>query len=233
VRIALLEDDPHMAQLAKLWLEGADYEVQVFSVGQDLIRTIIRETFDLLIIDWVLPDIPGDEVLKWVRENYDWPIPVLFVTQRDSEEDIVHALEVGADDFMSKPVSQPVLLARVNALLRRSKQSRDKSQELLECSTYVIDFSRHRILHDSVPVELTQKEYELAVFLFNNLGHVVSRGHILESVWGFSPDLNTRTVDTHVSRLRNKLGFSAESGVKLSAIYQHGYRLELLEETVV
>ena len=233
MRIALLEDDPHMAQLAKLWLEGAGYEVQLFSLGQELIRTINRETFDLLIIDWVLPDIQGDEVLTCVRENYDWPVPVLFVTQRDSEEDIVRALELGADDFMSKPVSQQVLLARVKALLRRSKHNQEKSQEILECSSYVVDFSRHRILHNSVPVDLTQKEYELAVFLFNNLGHVVSRGHILESVWGFSPDLNTRTVDTHVSRLRNKLGFSVDSGVKLSAIYQHGYRLELLEEVAL
>lgn len=233
MRIALLEDDPHMAQLAKLWLEGAGFDVQLFGLGQELIRTINRETFDLLIIDWVLPDIQGDEVLEWVRKNYDWPIPVLFVTQRDSEEDIVHALEVGADDFMSKPVSQQVLLARVKALLRRSNQSRDKHQDVLECSSYVIDFDHHRILRNGAPVDLTQKEYELAVFLFNNLGHVVSRGHILESVWGFSPDLNTRTVDTHVSRLRNKLGFSVESGIKLSAIYQHGYRLELLEEVAV
>lgn len=217
-----------MAQLAQLWLEGAGYEVQLFGLGEALIHAVGKDPFDLLIVDWVLPDIPGDEVLRWVRENLDWPIPVLFVTQRDSEEDIVHALEAGADDYMSKPVSQPVLLARVKALLRRSKRFNDKP-EVVECPPYKVDAARHRIMRDNVPIDLTQKEYELAAFLFNNLGHVVSRGHILESVWGFSGDLNTRTVDTHVSRLRNKLGFSSESGVKLSAIYQHGYRLEQLD----
>lgn len=229
MRIALLEDDQHMAQLAQLWLEGAGYDVQLFGLGETFIHGVGHDSFDLLIIDWVLPDIPGDEVLRWVRNNLDWPIPVLFVTQRDSEEDIVHALEAGADDYMSKPVSEQVLLARVKALLRRSERCRDKKTEVIECPPYKLDSSRHRIMRDSVPVELTQKEYELAAFLFNNLGHVVSRGHILESVWGFSADLNTRTVDTHVSRLRNKLGFSEESGVKLSAIYQHGYRLEQLD----
>ncbi len=232
MRIALLEDDMHVAELSKLWLEGAGYDVQVYCRGQELIRSISRESFDLMIIDWVLPDIQGDEVLKWVRANLDWPVPVLFVTQRDSEADIVHALNVGADDYLAKPVSQAVLLARVKALLRRSSGYSEKRGEMFECAPYTIDFVHHRILRDGEVVDLTQKEYELAAFLFNNLGHVVSRGHILESVWGFSPDLNTRTVDTHISRLRNKLGLSSNSGVKLSAIYQHGYRLEQVDQEV-
>lgn len=228
MQIGLLEDDVHMAKLTQLWLVDAGYEVTIFATGEALIKAIPNNHFDLLIIDWVLPDIQGDEVLSWVRNNLSWPIPILFVTQRDSESDVVHALELGADDYMSKPVSQPMLLVRVKALLRRSKQCKSLQRGAVECPPYEVDTSHHRILNEGVPVDLTQKEYELAVYLFNNLGHVVSRGHILEHVWGFSPDINTRTVDTHVSRLRSKLGFSSENGVKLSAIYQHGYRLELL-----
>lgn len=229
MQIGLLEDDVHMAELVRLWLVDAGYQVTVFATGEDLIQAIPDSRFDLLIIDWILPDIQGDEVLCWVRENLDWPVPILFMTRRDSEEDVVHALELGADDYMAKPVSQRILLARVKALLRRSRQCKKQRYGVVGCPPYEVDVTHHRILNNGTPVELTQKEYELAVFLFNNLGHVVSRSQILEHVWGVSPDINTRTVDTHVSRLRSKLGFSTDSGVKLSAIYQHGYRLELLD----
>jgi len=229
VKIGLLEDDPYMAELARLWLTDAGYEVVVFTTGEALIAAIPEGGFDLLIIDWILPDMQGDAVLSWVREYLDWLIPILFVTQKDREEDVVYVLELGADDYISKPVSQPILLARVKALLRRSQQCKKLRCGNVECPPYKIDMSHHRISNEGVVVDLTQKEYELAAFLFKNIGRVVSRGEILESVWGLSSDVNTRTVDTHVSRLRNKLGFSSASGVKLSAVYQHGYRLEYVE----
>jgi DNA-binding response OmpR family regulator len=229
LRIALLEDDEYLAELMSLWLKGVGYDVQLFRQGGDLIRAVGRESYDLLIVDWILPDIHGDEVLKWVREHLDWPIPVLFVTQKDSEEDIVHALELGADDYLSKPVSQQIFLARVKALLRRSRQFSEERVEVIDFPPYQIDLVHRRILRDGGVIELTQKEYELAVFLFNNFGRVVSRGHILESVWGHSSSLNTRTVDTHISRLRSKLDLVPDRGIKLNAIYQHGYRLESVE----
>lgn len=226
MRIAVLEDDTHMAELMRLWLEESGYEVQVFGEGNELIRALGRESFDLLIIDWLLPDIDGDKVLVWVREHLEWPVPVLFVTQRDAESDVVTALELGADDYMTKPVSRDLLMARVKALLRRSGQYLDAKKGVLEIPPYRIDFSTHSISFDQRSIELTQKEYDLAVFLFKNLGRVVSRGHILEAVWGRTPSLNTRTVDTHVSRLRSKLGLTDSSAIRLNAIYQHGYRLE-------
>lgn len=228
MRIALLEDDPDQAQLVSLWLQDARHEVKAFDKGREFQRAVARDSYDLLVIDWVLPDINGDEVLRWVRESVDWPIPVLFMTQRDAEEDVVRILELGADDYMAKPVSRPVMLARINALGRRARP-RTQDQQVVEYGRYRLDSRTHTITLNDEAIDLTNREFDLALFLFRNAGRVLSRGHILESVWGSSPDLNTRTVDTHVSRLRKKLKLDEDSGWRLRAIYQHGYRLEPLE----
>ncbi len=179
----------------------------------------------MLILDWIVPDMDGYEVLRWVRENFDWRIPVVFVTAKDEEDDIVRALEEGADDYMVKPAKQRELNARIAAVARRASTV-DENQAEIEFEPYLIDLGNHDIKRDGERIDVTQKEYELIVFLFKNIGRVMSRAHILESVWGRNPDINTRTVDTHVSRIRTKLALSAESGWKLSSIYQHGYRLE-------
>jgi len=231
LRIALLEDDNDQAELVALWLQGAGHEVRVFPASRDFQKAVSRDSFDLLILDWVLPDLNGDEVLKWVRQTVDWPIPVLFMTQRDAEEDVVHILELGADDYMAKPVSQALLTARVNALGRRSRP-REDGKQAAEYGVYRLDPNTHSITVNGEAIELTSREFDLALFMFRNAGRVLSRGHILESVWGSNPDLNTRTVDTHVSRLRKKLNISEENGWRLRAIYQHGYRLEPMESVV-
>jgi len=227
LRIAILEDDPDQAKLVMLWLEGAGHHSQLYETGRALINGIVNESYDLLILDWVLPDMSGDKVLVWLRENLNWRLPVLFTTVRDDECDIVKALESGADDYMVKPLRQLELLARINVIGRR-QQVDDTQLKILDCPPYELDpASRVITYHDEV-IDMTHKEFDLALFLFRNIGRILSRGHILESVWGRSPDLNTRTVDTHVSRLRNKLKFSDDVRWRLSAIYQHGYRLESL-----
>ncbi len=228
MRIVVLEDDPSQAELLQHWLEKAGHSVQVFSEGKALLRNLANDTFDMLILDWMLPDIDGIEVLRKVRENMEWNIPILFVTARDEEQDIVTALEAGADDYMVKPIRSMELTARVGALGRRVNPQAD-TQEVLEMAPFTIDPSARRILRDGNPVELTHKEFDLALFLFRHTGRVLSRGYILESVWGRNPDINTRTVDTHISRLRNKLGLAELDNWKLSAIYLHGYRLERLD----
>ena len=149
-------------------------------------------------------------------------IPIIFVTARQAEEDIVTALQAGADDYLAKPVRQHELIARLQALARRAQPE----TELLECPPYTFDTANRQVLIDGEPVRLTEKEYELAVFLFRNRGRVLSRQHLLTSVWGTSAELNTRTVDTHASRLRKKLKLLASERWKLTSIYQHGYRLE-------
>jgi len=192
-------------------------------------QMVRRESFDLLILDWLVPEISGLEVLDWVRANLDWRIPILFVTTMDREEDIVHGLEHGADDYMTKPVRQRELLARIAAIARRGTSAED-DRGTLELEPYRIDLQTRIISRTGQAIELTQKEYELAVFLFRNADRVLSRGHILQSVWGRNPDLNTRTVDTHISRLRNKLGLNERGTWRLNSIYQHGYRLERAPE---
>ncbi|MBM4228681.1 MAG: response regulator transcription factor [Gammaproteobacteria bacterium] len=225
MRIALLEDDQDQANLFLEWLKGAGHTCEHFKSGKLFVRNIRHDSYDMLILDWMVPEMDGFEVLAWVRENFDWPIPVLFLTARDDEDDIVRALQQGADDYVVKPAKQRELLARIKAVARRASAV-DEADTQIAMPPYLIDLANHAIYRDGVRVEVTQKEYELIVFLFRNVGRVLSRAHILESVWGRNPDVNTRTVDTHVSRIRGKLEITPESGWKLSSIYQHGYRLE-------
>lgn len=223
--IAVLEDDSDQADLLKSVLESADHTCRVFDAGERLLRSIGHDTFDLLIIDWMLPDIPGDEVLRRVRERLDWELPVLFVTQRDSEEDVVKALESGADDYMAKPVKPRELLARVGALGRRGQQA-SLSEDTFEAGPLRFNLSDRAVYLDGERVSLTDTEYRLASLLFQNPGRLFSRSHILETVWGRSPDIDTRTVDVHVSRLRRKLRLADIPGFTLKSVYQQGYRLE-------
>lgn len=227
MRIALLEDEPHVSELISLWLSEHGHTVSPYDKGEALINALRRESYDLLVLDWLVPDIDGEKVLSWVRNHVEWPIPIIFVTQRDEEEDIVRILSQGADDYLVKPVRQRELLARIDALARRAHL--DQPQEaVLEFPPFTLDTRQRTVDFGGRTVQLTQKELDLACFLFRNAGRILSRDHILESVWGHRPGMNTRTVDTHISRLRNKLDLTPASGWRLTGIYHHGYRLEPL-----
>lgn len=227
MRIGLLEDDMAQADLVSMWLTDANHRVHHFDSGRRFLDSVNRETFDLLILDWNVPDLSGPEVLARIREQEKSPLPVIFMTSRDRDEDIVFALKNGADDYMTKPVKRAEVLARIEAVARRVYPSERK--EVLEFAPFTIDTRNQVIRRHGEPVQLTQKEYELATFLFMNRGRLLSRGYLLENVWGTRPDLNTRTVDTHVSRVRSRLRLSPSNGWRLKSIYQHGYRLEEIE----
>jgi two-component system, OmpR family, response regulator RegX3 len=226
MRIALLEDEQDQADLVCAWLKGAGHSCHCYALGKDLVREAQRETFDLFLLDWEVPGMSGAEVLVWIRANIAEPVPVLFVTARQREEDIVHALSSGADDYMVKPLGKLEFLARVNALARRAHPVQRPDEGVLEFGRLSVDCRSRQVRLDGQEVGMTQKDYELAVFLLRNIGRLLSRGYILEAVWGQSADINTRTVDTHVSRIRGKLQLTPENGWRLSAVYQHGYRLE-------
>lgn len=225
MRIAMLEDDVAVAAALQQWLEGGGHTVHAFTSGKAIVREAARESFDLFLLDWHVPDLSGEEVLRWLREKQQSTVPVLFATSRDSEEDIVAALAAGADDYMIKPVRRMELLARVEALLRRV---RPKAAEVttMEMPPYSIDLANRIVKLNGTVLEMTDKEYELTLFLFRNLGRLLSRGHISESVWGRAADVQSRTVDTHVSRVRKKLEFGPANGLRLTPIYNFGYRLE-------
>ncbi len=225
VRIALLEDDPAQTDLMRKWLADAGHDCHHFATGKDFLRAVGRETYDLALLDWELPDMQGDDILPTLRSDLGWSIPVLCITVRDREEDVVNALLKGADDYMSKPVSRAETLARIEALVRRTQPVRD-AQSTFEFAPYCMDAASKSMSHNGEQIALTQKEFDLALFLFRNAGRLLSRSYILESIWGTRGDLNTRTVDTHVSRIRNKLGLTPDTGWRLRAVYQHGYRLE-------
>lgn len=229
MRIVILEDDRDQADLLIAWLEEAGHQCDVFPDGTAFIRAYNKDSYDLVLLDWMVPKLSGIEVLKHLRTHLDAVVPVVFITQRDSEEDIVEALQAGADDYMAKPVRHMETMARVNAIARRMGFGDEHTSDEYDCPPYKIDTKLREVsLNDDV-VEMTQKEYELTLFLFKNLGRVISRGHLLEMVWGTSSSLNTRTVDTHISRLRSKLALDSQDNWKLTSVYRHGYRLENIQ----
>lgn len=228
MRIAILEDDAAQQELLQCWIGEAGHESYAFDTGQALQDAVRRETFDLVVLDWNLPDTSGLAILGWIRRHLDWNIPVLFTTSRDREQDIVQALGNGADDYMTKPIKRGETLARINALLRRALlDSAEKPVQVYP--PFEFDLHNQRVKLDNREVNLTHKEFQLALLLFRNTGRLLSRGYLLENVWGVRSELTTRTVDTHISRLRNKLGIRPEHGWRLNAVYHHGYRLEAVD----
>ena len=226
MRIVILEDDLDQAELLTAWLEEAGHQITVYSDGTLFIRAYTKDSYDLVLLDWMVPNMSGIEVLKHLRSQIDNVVPVVFITQKDQEEDIVEALEAGADDFMAKPVRHLETMARVNAIARRMGFGDQNTLDEYDQSPYFIDTRLREVKLDGNVIEMTQKEYELTLFLFKNIGRVVSRGHLLEMVWGTSSQINTRTVDTHISRLRTKLKLDEQEFWQLTSVYRHGYRLE-------
>ena len=226
MRIAYLEDDKVQSSVMKEWLEDEGFVCRAFDNADAFMRELRHESYDLLIMDWELPGKSGVEVLSWLRDEREWDLPVFFITHRDGEADIVEAVEKGADDYLTKPVNREIMLARVKALVRRHSNRRDR----LDIGPFQLFKETKTLIFNGETVETTEKEFQLAWMLFSNIGRLLSRDHLLESIWGFGPGLMTRTVDTHVSRLRRKLSLTPEHGWRLKAVYHQGYRLEQLEE---
>lgn len=227
INIAYLEDDLEQAKMVITWFEEFGYQYEHFSQAQTLLKRLKDKNFDIALLDWELPEMSGLEAVKLIRTKYHQNLPILFCSMRDNESDVVQALELGADDYMRKPLLRIELKARLNALLRRSQGSQPNN--LIEHGPYRFDLQNKKAFVNGQPVEMTDKDFEVASCLFDNMGRILSRSFLLETVWGISSDLNTRTVDVHVSRVRKALGISPESGFRVKTIYQHGYRLEKVE----
>lgn len=223
--IAILEDDVDIAAILKKWLGEAGHNCRVFYSGKKLIAWAAKEPFDFYILDWNVPDISGLEVVQWLREKNRAIAPILFVTVRNSEADVVAALEAGADDFMVKPIRRNELVARIIALVRRSAHNKVEPDEQRFLPFCVLPSSRQIFLND-VSISLTEKEFDLAYFLFKNTGKLLSRQYISETVWGRPASTMSRTIDTHISRIRKKLSLEPNHNYRLVPIYNVGYRLE-------
>ena len=224
MQVAVLDDDIHQLDLLSHAVQALGYACHRFSTGAGLLHALQQASFDLFLIDWELPDMPGLDVLRTLRLGHRTQSPVIFVTQRDDERDVVQALSAGADDYVVKPVRSAELKARVLALLRRAYPS--DAATGLRHGDFLLQPSSHSVYYQGHPVVLKQREFDLALFLFQNIGRLLSRKHLLEAVWGIEAEVSSRSLDTHVSRLRTKLGLHPEHGFRLAAIYSVGYRLE-------
>jgi DNA-binding response OmpR family regulator len=223
MKIFILEDDADQAQLYKLWLEEHGHEVQVFDTGREFIRRIPFDLPDIALLDWNLPVIDGMDVLHWIKASRYDDIPVIFLSARADENDMVEALTQGADDYIAKPITQGELLARIAAVSRRYNKNQPKNLE--DTSPYGIDPEEGVITLNNETVPLTAKEFDLCVHFFKNPGRLISRKNLLETIWVRRSDINTRTVDTHISRLRKKLQLDGSHGWKLISVYHQGYKM--------
>lgn len=232
MRVAILDDEPAELRRVEQTLQqipqpgDVPWTLHGFERGEDLLRQLKRETFDLLILDWQLPDLSGLALLRWTREHLAVPPPAIMVTSRDAEQDIVLALSSGADDYVSKPFRSNELKARVKAVLRRHGGQRSSASEVLVFNDLRFDDAELTVTRDGLPISMTEREYRLARCLFSNLGRPLSRDYLYERFWPHEEMLSSRPLDTHIYRLRNKLGLNAERGWQLLTIYGYGYRLE-------
>lgn len=224
MRAALLEDDAEVASAVSAWLCAAGHDVVLYGDGNALLNDVRRETFDFFLLDWQVPGASGLDVLRALRAERESTAPVIFMTARDAEEDVVSVLAAGADDFLVKPIRRLELIARIEAVIRRTAPPRKAAR--LEAGAFVVDVGARLLTVDGKPADLTDKEFDLAAFLFARIDSLVSKGHIAQSVWGHNESVLSRTVDVHVSKLRRKLGLGPARGLRLSTIYGFGYRLE-------
>lgn len=225
MHIGVLEDDLDQQAFIEQCLLTAKHQVSLFTRASELRRATQQHTFDLLIIDWRLPDSDGMDVVAHLRQHDSWQGPILFITASQGEDDVVKALEQGADDFLTKPLRPSELMARVSALGRRSGYATPRPAPTCP-DIFTLHTEEHYISVAGNAVDLTEREYRLAALFFSKIGELITRAHLLELVWGIKGDVSTRTVDTHVSRLRRKLELDGRHGLRLRSVYQSGYRME-------
>ncbi len=227
MNFAVVEDSRSQAEVLKALLKSEGHQVEVFAEGLACLEALKSRSFDFFIIDRTLPDIGGDEVLKYIRENCGWDVPVVFCTASTTEENAADILRLGADDFIPKPIRYMEFMARIESLLRRRQGARPSS---LRFGNIEVDLAGRRVKLAGIDVDLTQREFDLAVVFLSNVGRVLPREELLASVWVRDTEVDTRTVDTHASRLRKKLGLGGESGLMLSSVYGQGYRLDTVQQ---
>lgn len=226
MHIGVLEDDTDQQALIELWLHSAQHTLEIFDTVADMLAALKGGSFDALLLDWMLPDGNGGDILRWVRQSLGWKLAIVVLTSRDDEITVVEALQAGADDFVVKPARQQELSARILSAARRASPG---GLPVMRMGAYEMDVPKHTLLMNGAGVTLTQKEFDLSVYLFQNPAKLMSRDHLLDRIWGISSEVDSRTVDTHVSRIRKKLKLDGALGWKMVPVYGYGYRLERVD----
>jgi len=222
MRILLVEDDKGIVRFVKKGLLENSFSVDVATNGEEGIDSALHMQYDLIVLDILLPKLDGREVLKKIR-SMDIRTPVIFLTAKDSESDIVHGLNLGADDYLTKPFSFNELLARIQAILRRGRPISSFSR--LQLANLILEPDGHRVYRGKVKIELTPKEYALLEFFMRHPGEIVTRTMISEKIFDYHFDTSTNVIDVHVSHLRNKIDKDFEPKL-LHTVKGVGYVLE-------
>lgn len=223
-RILVVDDEPDIIALVAYHLARAGYRVSTASTGMEALQAAREEQPALVVLDLMLPELSGFEVLERMRgERSLAEIPVLMLTARRDEPDRVQGLSLGADDYLVKPFSPQELVLRVRNILRRTRTGGSERGNLVRIGNVELNKEAHTVARDGKPLELTATEYKLLTTLADRRGRVQSRAQLLELVWESAPDIQTRTVDMHVQRLRAKLG---DAGELIETVRGFGYRLK-------
>lgn len=223
-RVLVVDDEPDIVALVAYHLVKAGYRVSTASSGPDAVAQARQERPSLIVLDLMLPGMSGFEVLEQLRaEESTRDVAVLMLTARKDEPDRIKGLSLGADDYLTKPFSPQELILRVGAILRRIQQGQQQPGDTLRVGPIAIDRAAHRVAVDGRDIELTPTEFKLLLTLAERRGRVQARAHLLETVWDAAPDIQTRTVDMHVQRLRTKL---ESAGELIETVRGFGYRLK-------
>ena len=220
--IYIVEDDRNILEIETYALKNAEFEVEGFTAAKPFFDALSDKTPALVVLDVMLPDADGLSVVQKLRRHPEYrKLPVIMVTAKTSEIDKVKGLDMGADDYMTKPFGVMELISRVKALIRRSTETAEETCLML--GNITLDNAKHKVYVNDEPVELTFKEYELLRVLLSNAGIAVSRERLMERVWGSSFEGESRTLDMHIKTLRQKLG---EEGAHIRTVRSVGYRIE-------
>jgi DNA-binding response OmpR family regulator len=223
-KILVVDDEPTLLATLSYSLEQENYDVVTASDGEAAVEVTRAACPDLVVLDLMLPGMSGLEVCRVLRKETS--VPVLMLTAKDSEIDKVVGLEVGADDYVTKPFGMPELLARVRALLRRSSVTPPRVGDVLRSGDLAVDLVRREVTRNGETIHLKPKEFELLAYFMRNPGRAVTRDQLLSDIWGFDFAGDTRTVDVHVRWLRTKIEDAPDGPTRLVTVRGTGYRFE-------
>ncbi|QEV99363.1 response regulator transcription factor [Microbacterium caowuchunii] len=224
-RVLIVEDEPDLADPLAYLLRREGFEVEVAEDGPSALSAFRDRGADIVLLDLMLPGMPGSEVSRHIRAESS--VPIIMLTAKDSEVDIVVGLELGADDYVTKPYSSRELLARMRAVLRRYAQNdADLDERVLTAGRVVLDIDRHTVAVDGVEIGMPLKEFELLELLMRNAGRVLTRGQLIDRVWGSDYVGDTKTLDVHIKRIRSRIEANPGEPVMLVTVRGLGYRFE-------
>jgi DNA-binding response OmpR family regulator len=223
-KVLVVDDEDHIVELARIYLTREGYEVEGVGDGSQALARFGQIKPDLVVLDIMLPGADGLEICKEIRKQSQ--VPIIMLTARDEVTDKVLGLEVGADDYLTKPFHPQELVARAKALLRRARIEPD-APKLIRAGKLEVDLERHEVRHGEAKVQLRPKEFDLLALLSRHPGRVFQRSELLDLVWGYDFPGYTRTVDVHVQQLREKLAAAAVTDPSIQTVWGVGYRLEL------